>query len=64
MAINSEELLRGVCVIIDDDVRIKDTDACLLYEDIQNSGLPIVAYEKIPENAIDSFHNISFSINI
>lgn len=62
MAINSEELLRGVCVIIDDDVRIKDTDACLLYEDIQNSGLPIVAYERIPENAIDSFHNISFMI--
>lgn len=46
MAINSEELLRGVCVIIDDDVRKKGTDAYLLYEDIQNSGLPIVAYEK------------------
>ena len=62
MAIDYEELLQGVCVIIDDEIKKPDSPANNLVKSIKEKGIPIIEYDTIPESAIKSFHGISYMI--
>ena len=57
------ELMKGVGVIIDDDIDKNDTLAYTFKESLIESGIPVVLFNKIPkESVIDSLGNVSFIV--
>ena len=62
---NISQLLNGIALFIDNEVDAPHTNAKLLKEQIQSKNIPLITYQKIPENSnsfVDNLHGVSFII--
>ena len=58
-----KELLSGIAIIIDDEIKNKESGdlICKICDNLRNNHIPILEYDKIPdEEEIKNFKNISF----
>lgn len=59
----AKNLIKGVCVLIDDEVEEEDSSAQKLLTSLRDAEVPVVVFKEIPnETVIDSFGSISFII--
>jgi len=58
---NTKELLKGVTVVIDDEVNKADTQIFKIVKKLEEENIPLLKYNNIPEDSlINHFNNINF----
>lgn len=58
-----EELLKGIVVVIDDEVRDANANIYTIIENLKKKNIPVLSYDRIPEKGIiESLYNASFII--
>lgn len=58
-----DELLKGIAVVIDDQINDSDSDIAKLIEDIEEKHIPCVKYSELPDiSVVESFSDILFII--
>ena len=58
-----DELLKGVAVVIDDEVNDSRSDIANLIKNIEERKIPCVKYSELPDNSVaESFSDVPFII--
>ena len=58
-----DELLKGVAVVIDDEVGKSSSDIAHLIEEIEKRNIPCLKYSELPDNSvIENFSDVPFII--
>lgn len=59
----AKELINGIAVVIDDEVKKEGTDIYRIVEDIRSNNIPVLTFDSIPDNSIiSSLNSISFAV--
>lgn len=58
------ELLKGIAVVIDDEINNASSDICKIIDKVKENGIPVVAYDSLDsaERCMDNFCFVSFII--